>query len=138
REHRKELRVAEIEVRRICLRRPNGPRGKSATVDPGGVATAGTFEPYVNGSEAASAATATATLAGFGFVHLEGTAPKVLAIERLHGARSIRIGHFDESEPTRAAGITIGDERQRLDRPVLRKQGANSVFGRGEGQIADK
>jgi len=113
-------------------------REERYSVDPGGVATAGTFEHYFNGLEAASAATATTALAGLGFVHLEGTAPKVLAIERLHGARSIRVGHFDESKPARAAGITIRDERQRLDRSVLRKQGANSILGRGKGQIADK
>ena len=121
------------------LRRPDGPRGKSAIdqIPAAALPPPGPFERYINGSEAASA-TPTAAFAGFGFVHLESTAPKVLAIERLHGARSIRVRHFDESKPTRAPGITIGDERQRLDRAVLRKQGANSVFGRGEGQIADK
>ena len=87
---------------------------------------------------AATAATSTAALTGLGFIHLEGAAPKVLAIERLHGARSIRVGHFDESKPARAPGITIGYERQRLDRAVLGKQGADGVFGRGKGQIADK
>lgn len=75
---------------------------------------------YINGSVTASAATAAraaattaaaTTLTGFGFVHLERTALKVLAIERLHGARRIRVRHFDESEPARAPGITVSDER---------------------------
>ncbi len=74
---------------------------------------------YINGSVTASAATAARTaataaaaaLTGFGFVHLERTALKVLAIERLHGARRIRVRHFDESEPARAPGITVSDER---------------------------
>ena len=87
---------------------------------------------------AATAATSTAALTGLGFIHLEGAAPKVLAIERLHGARGIRIRHFDESKSARAAGITVRDERQRLDRAVLGEKGPDSVFGRGERQIADK
>ena len=97
---------------------------------------------YINGSVTASAATAartaataaaTATLTGFGFVHLEGAAPKVFTIERLHGARGVRIGHLDESEPARAPGITVGDERQRLDGAVRGEQRADSIFSRGEG-----
>ena len=87
---------------------------------------------------AAAAATSTAALTGLSFVHLEGTAPKILAIERLHGARGIRIRHFDESKSARAAGITVRDERQRLDRAVLGEKGPDSVFGRGERQIADE
>ena len=75
---------------------------------------------YINRSVTTSAAAtartaattaAAATLTGFGFVHLERTALKVLAIERLHGARRIRVRHFDESEPARAPGITVSDER---------------------------
>ena len=75
---------------------------------------------YINRSVTTSAAAtartaattaAAATLTGLGFVHLERTALKVLAIERLHGARRIRVRHFDESEPARAPGITVSDER---------------------------
>src|SRR5271168_3291668 len=96
---------------------------------------------YINRSVAASAATAArtaaataaATLTGLGFVHLERTALKVLAIERLHGARRIRVRHFDESEPARATRITVSDEGQRLDGAVRSEQCTNRVFSRGEG-----
>ena len=103
---------------------------------------------YINGSVTASAATAArtaataaaaaTTLTGFGFVHLERTALKVLAIERLHGARRIRVRHFDESEPARAPGITVSDERQRFHSAMRSEQRTNRIFGRGERQIADK
>src|ERR1700723_2263383 len=92
---------------------------------------------YINRSvtttTAATAPTAAAaTLTGLGFVHLERTALKVLAIERLHGARRIRVRHFDESEPARAPGITIGDEGQRLHGAMRSEQRTNRIFGRGE------
>ena len=101
---------------------------------------------YINGSVTASAATAArtaaataaATLTGLGFVHLERTALKVLAIERLHGARRIRVRHFDESEPARTPGITVSDERQRFHSAMRSEQRTNRIFGRGERQIADK
>jgi len=103
----------------------------------------GSFD-HINGLVATSATTAratattaatttTAALTGLSFVHLEGAAPKVLTIERLHGARGVRIGHLDESEPARAPGITVGDERQRLDGAVRGEQRADSIFSRGEG-----
>jgi hypothetical protein len=105
-------------------------------------------EHHFNGSVAASAAaaarsaatttTTAAALTGLGFVHLEGTAVKVLAIQRLHGASGIRIRHFNESKSTGTPGITVRDERQRLDSAVRRKQRPDRVFGRGEGKIADK
>jgi hypothetical protein len=102
---------------------------------------------YINRSVTTSAAAtartaattaAAATLTGFGFVHLERTALKVLAIERLHGARRIRVRHFDESEPARAARITVSDEGQRLHGAMRSEQRTNRIFGRGERQIADK
>jgi hypothetical protein len=112
---------------------------RRAQPDPGGVTRRDHSGHYINGSEAASAtatrtaATAATALTGLGFVDLEGAAPEVLTIQRLHGARGIRARHFDESKPARAARITVGDERQRLDRPVRSKQRAHSVLGRGEG-----
>ena len=102
----------------------------------------GSFD-HINGLEAASAtttgatataaATTAATLTGLRFVHLEGAAPKVFAIERLHGARGVRIGHLDESEPARAPGITVRDERQRLNGAVRSEQRADRILSRGEG-----
>src|ERR1700721_910229 len=75
---------------------------------------------------------AAATLTGFGFVHLERTALKVLAIERLHGARRIRVRHFDESEPARATRITASDEARRLDGAIRSKHPQNPAFLAGE------
>src|SRR6186713_2102706 len=65
--------------------------------------------------EAAAAAAATTTevatrgaaLALLGFIDLQRTTAHVFAIERLHGAGGIGIGHFDETEAARAAGLAI-------------------------------
>jgi len=106
--------------------------------DPAEIPDTTYFDRSVTASAATAARTAAtaaaaATLTGFGFVHLERTALKVLAIERLHGARRIRVRHFDESEPARATRITVSDEGQRLDGAVRSEQRTNRVFSRGEG-----
>src|SRR5687767_5027199 len=83
-----------------------------------------------------AAATTTRTAAILRLVDLERTAFEVLAVEGLHGARGVRIGHFDEAETTSLAGVAIGDEGEGLDRAVGREQGTPGVFGRTERQVA--
>ena len=62
----------------------------------------------------AAAAAAIAPAAGARFVlrliDFQGTAVEVRAVQRLHGTRSIGIGHLDEPETARPAGVAIGDE----------------------------
>jgi hypothetical protein len=135
-------RSAKIWARTFRLLWPERPSEEFSLNQIPAVLSAGIWI-YINGLVAAAsaattratatAAAATTTLTGLGFVYLEGAAPKVLTIERLHGASGIRISHFDESEPTRAPGFTIGDERQRLNGAVRSEQRADRVFSRGEG-----
>lgn len=87
----------------------------------------------------AVAATTTArALTRLSFIHLEGTALKVLAIERLHGAGSVCVRHLDEAEPTGPASVAIVDEGERFDGSMGREKRSYGLFGRREGQIADK
>jgi len=87
----------------------------------------------------AVAATTTArALARLSFVHLKGTTLKVLAIERLHGAGSVSVGHLDETEPTGPASVAIVDEGERFDGSMGREKRTYGLFGRREGQIAYK
>ena len=120
-----------------------GGRKESRRDDPAEIPDTAYFNRSVTASAAttartAAATTAAATLTGLGFVHLERTALKVLAIERLHGARRIRVRHFNESEPARTPRITVSDEGQRLDGAMSCEQRTNRIFSRGEGQIANK
>ena len=71
---------------------------------------------------AVTTATATTALTRLGLVDLQVTAFEVLAVQRLHGLSSIGIRHLDEAEATGAAGFTIVDEGERLDRAMRRKQ----------------
>ena len=84
------------------------------------------------------ATTTTRALARLSFVHLEGAALKVLAIERLHGAGSVCVRHLDEAETTGSACVAIVDEGERFDGSVGREKRTYGFFGRREGQIAYK
>ena len=96
-----------------------------------------------NASVAARAAAAAAVTAAagaltlLGLVHLERSAVEVGAVERLHGARRIGIRHLDEAETARTAGVTVRDQRDLLDRPMLREKSMDGLFGRREGEISD-
>src|SRR5262249_43023549 len=82
-------------------------------------------------------AAATGALAILRFVDLERTPVHVSSIQGLHGSGSIRIGHLHESESSRPARLTIGDQGDLLDGPVLGKNSAYRIFGRRERQIAN-
>jgi hypothetical protein len=89
---------------------------------------------------AAAAAEVTArssTLTLLGFVDLERATAKVLAIERLHGARGIGARHLDETEATRAAGFAIVDQGHLVDGAMGSKKGAHGIFGGSERKISN-
>jgi hypothetical protein len=71
------------------------------------------------------------------FIDLEGTAVKVRAVQRLHGAGRIGIRHLHETETTRASRVTVSDQGDALDGSMLREQGANRIIGRGEREISN-
>ena len=83
----------------------------------------------------AVAVAAARTLTCLGLVDLEAAALEVLAIERLHGAGGISVGHLDEAEAAGPAGVAIIDQRDRFNGSMLREQRAHGLFGRRKGQI---
>lgn len=75
-------------------------------------------------------------LTRLGFVHFQRTPAKILAIERLHGARGIGVGHLDEAEAPWPTRIAVVDQGDRLDRAMLGEERTNGILGGGERQIA--
>src|SRR5688572_3662894 len=71
------------------------------------------------------------------FVDLECAAIEVLAVQRLHGARSIRAGHLDEAEAAGTAGIAIVDQRYLLHRAMSSEEIANGFFSDRERKVSD-
>ena len=92
-------------------------------------------------SVAARAAAATIAAARaltlLGFVHLQGTPVEIGAIQRLHGARGIGGRHLHEAEAAGPAGVTVRNQRNLLDRSMLREQGMDGLFGRREREISN-
>jgi len=73
------------------------------------------------------------------FIHIEGASAQRLAVEGGDGSIGLgAIGHFDEAEPTRLAGIAVADQSDLLYGAIVFEQGTNGVFGRPEIQITDK
>src|SRR4051812_43498853 len=70
-------------------------------------------------------------------VDLERTAVEFLAVQRLHRARRIGVGHLDEAEATRTTRLAIVDQRNLLHRAMRSEEGSNRVFGRGERKISN-
>jgi hypothetical protein len=89
----------------------------------------------------ATAATATAAagaLTRLGLVDLQAATFEVGAVQRRHCAGGIGIGHFHEAEAAGTTGLTIGDQRDLLDRTMLLEQGADRLFSCREGKISNK
>ena len=86
-----------------------------------------------------TAATRTACAAGtiLRFVDTQLTATHRETVQRLDGLGGLGLRHLDESKTARAAGLTIGRQRDGLDRTVLREQVAHLGLGRREGQISN-
>jgi len=106
-------------------------------------ATATAAAATVAAAETTAAATAAGAMAALGpgpcFIYVEGAPAQRLAVESGDGAIGFSaVGHFDEAEPARLAGIAVADQRDLLYGAVVFEQRANGVFGRAEIQITDK
>src|SRR5882762_808948 len=69
--------------------------------------------------------TATATGALLGLVHLQRSPVDIVAIQGLHGARSVCACHLNEAETTGPTGVAIIDQRNRLHCAMLFEQRTN-------------
>jgi fructose-1,6-bisphosphatase/inositol monophosphatase family enzyme len=68
---------------------------------------------------------ATASGALLGLVHLQRSPVDIVAIQGLHGARSVCACHFNEAETTGPTGVAIIDQRNRLHCAMLFEQRTN-------------
>ena len=68
---------------------------------------------------------ATATGALLGLVHLQRSPVDIVAIQGLHGARSVCACHLNEAETTGPTGVAIIDQRNRLYGAMLFEQRAH-------------
>src|SRR5215831_4502917 len=91
------------------------------------------------GSVATRAAPAISTrpIAFLSLVDPKRAAFEVLAVQRLHGARCIRIRHFHKAETPRAPRVAIGDQGDFLDGSMGREQSAHTLFSCRERKISD-
>jgi hypothetical protein len=114
-------------------------RVAAAATNTAGRRTAGGMNTKTESVAAGTAAVAAARpLTILRLVDLERTAIKVHAVEGLHRASSVGLGHFDKSNAARPPGIAIADQRHLFHRSVLRKQLTNSLFRCRERKISDK
>jgi hypothetical protein len=60
-----------------------------------------------------------------------------VTIQRLDGARSIRLRHFHEAEATRATCFPIGRQGNGFNRAVLREQRTHRSLVRREREVAN-
>ena len=88
-------------------------------------------------ARSAAAATAAATGLLLRFVDFQRAPVKVLAIQRLHGARGVGVRHFNKPESTRTTGLAIIDQGYLLHRTVGSEDRANAVFSCREGEITN-
>src|SRR5215472_14600432 len=79
----------------------------------------------------------TGSLAILGLVNLKRAAFKILAVQRLHCAGCIRIGHFHKAETAWTSRIAIGDQGNLFDGSMRRKQCTHTLFSRREGKISN-
>src|SRR6185369_12430712 len=87
-------------------------------------------------SPAVAAATA-AVLLRLGLVDAEGAAVVLAAVEGAHRLLGVAVGHLDEAEALRGAGVAIGDDARGVDAAVGLEEGAEGAVVHGIGQIAD-
>jgi hypothetical protein len=87
-------------------------------------------------STTTTAASATTILAGTCLIDGEGASLKVLTVERID-CRLRPIGHFDETETARFAGLTVHNDLRRSDCAVLAEQFAKVVGSRFKRQISN-
>ncbi len=126
-------RAAEEGNARIGVMKRTPPAGQGALtyvgllpiyrVDPASVTTR-------------TAATTARALTVLSFVHFQGATLKVGAVQSLHGAGCVGVGHLDKAEATRTTGVAVADQGYLFNRAVLGKQGTHGFIGRGKGQIS--
>src|SRR5271165_1118027 len=77
----------------------------------------------------ARSTTTTATTAAAGallsLIHLQRSPVDIVAIQGLHGARSVCACHFNEAEAAGPTGVAIIDQRNRLNGAMLFEQRAH-------------
>src|SRR5438046_2460585 len=87
---------------------------------------------------ATAPAAAAVVVALLGLVHFECAAFELLAVELLDGLLGLAVRtHLHEAETTRPSGLAIGDDRNRLAGPRLRKQVLEVLVIDVEAEIAD-
>jgi hypothetical protein len=89
-----------------------------------------------------TAATRTATTAATAgtilrFIDAQLTTAQREAVQRLDGLRSLGLRHFNEAKAARPTGLTIGRQRNGLDRAMCGEQVANLRFSRRKGQVSN-
>ena len=91
-------------------------------------------QPVSVSTGSAAGATAGALLS---FVDPESPTVELSAIQRLHGARGVRVRHFNEAEAARATCVAIRDQGDLFDGSVLGEQCAHALIGRRKGEISN-
>src|ERR1700734_511946 len=76
-------------------------------------------------STTTTATTATTAGALLSLIHLQRSPVDIVAIQGLHGARSICASHFNEAETAGPTGVAIIDQRNRLYGTMLFEQRAH-------------
>jgi hypothetical protein len=87
---------------------------------------------------ASAAAASTGAFFILRLVDLESAAIEIGAIQRLNGSGGIGLRHLYEAKAARPTRVTVGDQRDLLDGPVVGKKGTHRLIGRGEREIANK
>jgi hypothetical protein len=104
-------------------------------------ATTTTAATTATAEAAATTTTAATTTAGaltfLRFINTQRTTAHVLAIQRLDGASSIGIGHFNETEATGTSRFAVIDESNRSYGAVRFEHLTHFTFIRGKRQIAN-
>jgi hypothetical protein len=93
-------------------------------------------EAEVSVASLAAPVTSAGSIAILRLVDPQGAAFEVLTVQRLHGARCIRIRHFDKAETARTPRIAIGNQGDFLDGSMRREQSTHTFFSGGEGEIS--
>src|ERR1017187_10285033 len=89
-----------------------------------------TLLPALRTARSTTTTTTAATTTGalLSLIHLQRSPVDIVAIQGLHGARSICASHFNESVAARPTGVAIIDQRNRLYSAVLFEQRTHRGF----------
>jgi hypothetical protein len=89
-----------------------------------------TLLPALRTARSTTTTTTAATTTGalLSLIHLQRSPVDIVAIQGLHGARSICASHFNEAEAARPTGVAIIDQRNRLYGAMLFEQRTHRGF----------